>query len=174
MLLPMIRTMLLAVVLVGCGRAELQGPPAVETAPEEVTAPAAPACVVINDFRTARSECDTVSALQVVSVKVQNHDGSSPWTYGAPVVRAVLRNTTGDFLNYPGLEVRASAPALRAPDWHDSLYGMRGCQEAELGVDFGGTVPRGKQVTFTAFPAFISGQACPFAYAPLSVTVTAP
>ncbi len=170
MLPPMIKIALVSLVLLGCGRAELQGPPASEPVP----AATVPACVASDDFRTSRWACETVGALEIVSAKVQNADGTSPWTYGAPAVRAVMRNTTGDFLNYPGVQVGVSVAELQPRQSNDSLYGLSGCQEMELGMGFGGSVPRGTQVTFTVSPTYITGLECPHSYPPLSVTVTAP
>lgn len=162
----------LAALLLSCGRAELQGPPAEALAREP--APIAPVCVPAPGSEPSRWQCETVSALELMSVKVTNADGTEPWTFGAPSVRAVMRNTTGQFLNYPGVQVAASTPALQPSHPRDSLYGLGGCGDAELGVTFTGTVPSGTPVTFTAIPAHINGDECPLAYPPLSVTVAAP
>lgn len=158
------RTALLALLFVGCGRAELQAPPA-----EVVAEPpaVAPACVETEDFTQTRWECGTVSALEVVSVSVT-------WTGGQPTARAVMRNTTGEFLNYPGVQIDVSEPALRPSHARDALYGLGGCDEAELGMGFSGAVPSGTAVTFTAKPVHINGDDCPLSYPPVSVTVTAP
>ena len=163
---------LAVLLLLGCGRGALQGPPAVEDAIAEPPEP--PACVVVNDFNTSRWACETVSALEVVSLKVINGDGTSPWSSGPPYVRALMRNTTGQFLNYPGVQIGASEAALLPRFARDSLYGMSGCQQVELGMGFGGTVQSGTEVTFTATPAYINDDVCPLSSAPVSVTVTAP
>lgn len=163
---------LAALALLSCGRAELTEPPADVLAPEPE--PIAPVCRPAPETDTSRWECETVSALEIMSVKVTNADGTEPWSFGAPAVRAVMRNTTGQFLNYPGVQVAASTPALQPSYPRDSLYGLSGCGDAELGMTFTGAVPSGTAVTFTAIPAHINGDECPLAYPPLSVTVAAP
>ena len=167
--------LLLLLAVVGCGRGELQGPPA-PVAPEPLAPePVRPACVPTADFQDSRWACDTVSALEVVRLEVLNADGTSPWTGGPPYVRAWLRNTTGQFLNYPGVEVSTSTTALQSRYRNESLYGMSGCQEVELGLGFSGAVPSGASVTFTARPAHINGGAeCALSFPPMSVSVTAP
>jgi hypothetical protein len=163
---------LAALVSLSCGWAELTEPPADELAPGPQ--PIAPACVPAPQGEASRWQCETVSALEIVSVKVTNAGGTGPWTLGAPSVRAVMRNTTGRFLNYPGVQVAASTPALQPSFPRDSLYGLSGCGDAELRMTFNGTVPSGTPVTFTAIPVHINGDECPLGYPPLSVTVTAP
>lgn len=171
--------LLLLLAVLGCGRGELQGSPAVEAAPVApeplAPQPVRPACVPTTDFQDSRWACDTVSALEVVSLEVINADGSAPWSGGAPYVRTWLRNTTGQFLNYPGVAISASTSDLSPRYLSDARYGMSGCQEAELGMGFSGAVPSGTQVTFTARPAHINGGAeCALSFPPLSVSVTAP
>lgn len=160
---------LAALVSLSCGRGELQGPPADVLARE----PIAPGCVPAPEA-ASRWQCETVSALEISSLRVTNADGTEPWSGGPPNVRAVLRNTTPQFLNYPGVQVAISPPALQPSTGRHSLYGLGGCGEAELGMTFHGTLPSGTAVTFTASPAHINGDGCPLAYPPLSVTVTAP
>jgi hypothetical protein len=132
--------------------------------------------VVNDDFSNTRWACDTVSALEIVSVTVSNADGSSPWTHGQPVAKAVLRNTTGQFLNYPGVQFEVSWPSLATPrSSSDALYGLGGCGEAELGMGFGGLpLPSGAPITFTAKPMHINGDDCPLSFPAVSVTVTSP
>lgn len=174
----MTRLTLLSLLLLGCGRGELQAPPALveEQAETPAAQPVAPACVASEDFTHSRWECGTVSALQLVTVTVTNSDGTSPWTQGQPQVKAVLRNTTGEFLNYPGVQLAVSWPSLATPrTTSDALYGLGGCGEAELGMSFGALpLPSGAPVTFTARPVHINGDDCPLSFPEVSVTVTSP
>ena len=149
---------------VACGRAELQEPPA-----EVVQQPpaVAPACVATDGFEDAAWECRTVSALEILAVTVT-------WNSGQPTASAVMRNTTGVWLNYPGVQIDATEPALQPTHAREALYAMGGCDEAELGMGFSGSVPSGTAVTFTAKPVHINGDECPLSYPPVSVTVTAP
>lgn len=168
----MTRLALLTLFLLGCGRAELQGPPA--TVDDPAPQPVAPACVVSDDLTHSRAACDTVSALEILSVRVTNDDGTSPWTHGQPVAKAVMRNTTGQFLNYPGVQIDVSAPSLAPRFTSDTLYGLGPCGEAELGMSFSGAVPSLAPVTFTAKPVHIGGNDCPLSFPAVSVTVTSP
>lgn len=163
---------LAVILLLGCGRAELQGPPQQEPA----RSPPPPAACVVDSpaSGTGSWQCETVRALEVVSVKVTNADGSEPWSSGQPQVSSLLRNSTGQFLNYPGVQVSASLSALRPRFARDSLYGLGGCGEVQLSIQFNGAVPSGTPVTFTAFPVHINGDECPLTHPPASVTVTAP
>ncbi len=136
--------------------------------------PAAPKCIVDENFGHLVWECETVSALEIVSIKVTNANGSSPWTTGQPRVTAVMRNTLGTFINYPSLQVAASAPSLQPSHPRDSLYGMIGCGVTELSMQFKGAAPSGAPVTFTAIPAHINGDQCALSRPPITLTVTAP
>ncbi len=86
--------------------------PAPETTPSQPIEPPAQRCVVDADHSKSRWDYQAVSALEIVSLEVTNRDGSAPWTTGEPRVSAVMRNTTGQFLNYPSLQVSASEPSL--------------------------------------------------------------
>ena len=166
------KPILLALVLAACGRAA-PFEPVVEQPPAPLPPPT-PKCVAEPELASSRWQCETVGALEIVSVKVTNADGSSPWTTGQPRVSAVLRNVTGQFLNYPGLQVAASAAALQPAYARESLYGMGPCTEAELSMQFNGSAPKGTEVTFTAIPAHINGDECVLTRPPVKLTVTAP
>jgi len=114
-------------------------------------------------------------ALEIVSLVVTNSDGTAPWSSGQPVVRAVMRNTTGHFLNYPGVHLGVSIPGLEPTFKRNFLYGIDGCGDAEMemGMGFTDTVPSGTEITFTAHPAYINGDECPLSSPPVSVTATA-
>jgi hypothetical protein len=177
------RLALAVLFLAGCGPVlfvpvtEEPTPPGAQTpAPEDPVAlpPPARKCVESQDPGSYVWECDTVSALEIVSLKVTNADGSAPWSVGQPRVTGLMRNLTGMFLNYPSLQIAASAPSLKPSFGRDSLYGMNACGEAELSMQFTGSIPSGTPVTFTAFPAHINGDACVLARPPVTLTVTAP
>lgn len=172
-----------AVLMMGCGfggfepvaedllPVPLPSQPAIVPAAPVPLPPPVKKCVADTGFDSSRWECETVSALQIVGLKVTNTDGSEPWTHGQPRVITVMRNVTGAWLNYPSVQVVTS---LQPGSLRESLYGMDGCGEAEMSVQFSAAAPKGTAITFTAMPAHINSDQCALAQPPVSVTVNAP
>ena len=162
----------IVLLLVSCGRGALEGPRGVEGPAPVAPAPGLPGCVA-DRAETSLWACETVSALEIVSLAVSNDDGSTPWSGGRPLVSAVMRNTSGKFLNYPGIRVDAAPTSLQQHFASNALYGLGGCGEAQISMAFEG-MPSGTSVTFTAFPVHISSDTCPLSHPPMTLTVVAP
>lgn len=164
--------LLVALLALGCGRSALPGELEVP-APAPPAAPARPACVE-TPSAPSRWECETVSALEVLELRVSNLDGSAPWSAGGAQVVARVRNASGQALNYPGVQVQATGPSLAPRSEREVLYWLGACGEMELRVALEIAAAPGTPVTFTARPIHVNGDGCAPAWPLPSVTLAAP